>query len=311
MRLRFFLPAFVLIAFSFSPGETVKPQPFLPELFAAFPNVRDLVIAPGGNELFFTIESNKKEFSSIAFSKKKGDKWSKPELVSFSGKFRDLEPALTADGLKMYFASARPLSDTGTVAKDIDIWYTTRASLDAPWSAPVNMGKPVNTEKDEFYPCITLSGNLYFTRQSEEAERNEDIYISISYQGKNILPLRLSDSINSLKYEFNAFVAPDESFILFSSYGRPDDLGGSDLYISLKNAKGQWLSAKHMNVNSERIDYCPYVDAEKKTLYFTSERSEFPASFKEAQKISVFTQGGKPNGQSRVYSVPFSAESYR
>jgi len=49
----------------------------------------------------------------------------------------------------------------------------------------------------------------------------------------------LPDSINFTGDEFNAFVDPDETYIIFSGYKRRDGYGSGDLYISKKNEKGE------------------------------------------------------------------------
>ncbi|WP_321538323.1 hypothetical protein [Flavobacterium piscinae] len=49
-------------------------------------------------------------------------------MVSFTGKYKDLEPFLSTDGLKLYFASNRPLTESGE-PKDFDIWYVERKTL--------------------------------------------------------------------------------------------------------------------------------------------------------------------------------------
>ncbi len=282
------------------------------ELFAQFPNVRDLAIAPGGTEIYFTVETYRKEFCALACVKKQGKEWSKPFILPFSGKYRDLEPFLSADGLKLYFSSARPVSDTATKPKDVDVWYVTRQAMDAGWSSPVNMGAAINTGKDEYYPCVTKSGNLYFTRFPEDASRKEDIFVSKFSGGHYEKAVALNDSINSVKYEYNAFIAPDESYIIFTSYGRADDMGGSDLYISVKNSEGEWTAAQHMGaINSPKIDYCPFVDPSTNILYFTSERSDVKTFHTTQQQIDVFTRSTGPNGLGRIYYVAFDPGKYR
>ena len=98
-------------------------EPFLPQIFSQFPNVRDLAISSEGDEIYFTVQSYANEISSIACAKKENDIWSNPELVGFSGKYFDIEPFLSPDGLKLYFSSNRPLTNTDDKTKDFDIWY--------------------------------------------------------------------------------------------------------------------------------------------------------------------------------------------
>jgi hypothetical protein len=110
-----------------------------------------LPLSPDGNELYYTISTPQSTFQTIVSSKKdKNGSWSKPEVVSFGGLFSDLEPALSADGNKLYFASNRPLQ--GSEPKDFDIWIVERKG--AGWSDAKNLGSVVNTSSDEFYPSI-------------------------------------------------------------------------------------------------------------------------------------------------------------
>lgn len=289
--------------------------PFLSNTFQQFPNVRDFALSPNQQEIYFTIESYKKEYSTIAYIHKENGQWSKPHVASFSGQFKDLEPFFAPDGLRLFFASSRPLHKDAKEPKDIDIWYVKRDNLQSPWSAPIHTGTAVNTDKNEFYPAVTNSGNLYFTRFSDDPKRKEDIFLSIWKDGQYQKPQALSDQVNSLKYEFNAFVAPDESFIIFTSYGRKDDMGGGDLYISTKNAEGNWNAAQHLNkgFNSARIDYCPFVDMEQGMLYFTSERSQVLKYFSQKQDLSSLMKHLKQteNGLGRIYQMPINLKDYQ
>lgn len=87
-------------------------------------------------------------------------------------------------------------------------------------------------------------------------------------------PVVLDSAINTKTFEFNAYVSPKEDLLIFSSYGRKDDMGGSDLYYSVKNAQGNWKEAKNMGptINSDKLDFCPFIDWERNNFYFTSER---------------------------------------
>lgn len=282
------------------------PSVFLPELFKEFPNVRDITISNNGNEMYFTVESFKKEFSFIAVSKKINGKWNKPKVASFSGKDKDLEPFLAPNGLKLFFASNRSV-DSNNSKKNMDIWFVERASLKSVWSKPKNIGSPINTDKDEFYPSVTNSGNLYFTAEKEDGKGKEDIYLSEYINGKYTSPKPLSEMINSKTYEFNAFVSPDENMIVFSSYRRPDSKGGTDLYISFKDKDGKWGKAKNMGskINSSSIDYCPFVDFNTNTFYYTSEKSQMQSSFSEQKNANdiINKMNTFPNGLSRIFKI--------
>jgi hypothetical protein len=282
---------------------------FLPEILNNYPNVRDIAISPQGNELYFSVQSYKKEFSSIVRLVKVNEVWQNPEIASFSGQFTDLEPTFHPNGLALYFASNRPKIDTSTQASDYDIWVVTRPDYMTDWSEPRNLGSAINTDKNEFYPSVAANGNLYFTAEYNDSKGKEDIYLSEFQFGQYQKPQPLPIAINSEKWEFNAYVAPDELYIIFTAYGRTDDLGGGDLYISYKDKNDNWVPAENMGtaINSAKLDYCPFVDAESNILYFTSEKSAMPISFKSKNSLEKILDyfATYPNGLSRIYSIPF------
>lgn len=285
---------------------------YLPEFSNEQISVRDFAISPDGKEIYFSVESVKKNISFIVVSKKKKRGWSQPETVSFSGKFRDIEPAFSPDGNKLYFASNRPIDNTSDTPKDYDIWMVTRTSNSEKWSTPVNLGAPVNSEKEEFYPSVCNNNNLYFTSTREETKGREDIYLCEFKNGKYMPPRSLSKAINTAAYEFNAWVAPDESIIIFTAYGREDGHGGGDLYYSTKNDKGEWLPSLNFGkaINSDKLDYCPFYDTKTGTLYFTSERTAVKKSYSNRLTFEAFKKEiqQSENGLGRIYQVSFKFE---
>jgi hypothetical protein len=73
----------------------------------------------------------------------------------------DQRPSPHPNGLDIYIHSDRPGSS------GLDIWAATRESTLHPWSAPVNVGAPVNTGAAEGLPFIYTHGGverLYFAR---------------------------------------------------------------------------------------------------------------------------------------------------
>jgi len=267
-------------------------------------NERDFAISIDGKEIYYTISTPESSFQTIVFSTLGEKGWSKPEVVPFAGKYSDLEPAFSADGNKMYFASNRPLA--GNKPKDFDIWMVER--IGKTWGEPKNLGDPVNTESDEFYPSIAKSGNLYFTAQYKDGIGKEDIFLAQWRAGQFEKPIPLDTAINSKSYEFNAFVDPDEEFILYTSYGRKDDKGRGDLYMSVKDANGKWLPSKNLTtLNSTRLDYCPYLSPDKKILFFTSERNSLPTSFEKKTNYNQIKEisSGTLNGTGNIYWVSF------
>lgn len=269
-------------------------------------NERDFAVSPSGEEIFYTISLPRFTLQTIVRCLKLGDgNWSEPEVAPFSGRFSDLEATFSADGKTIFFASNRPLE--GHSPKDYDIWRVERTETG--WGEPVNLGNVVNTEGNEFYPSVAQSGNLYFTATRDHGVGAEDIFISRHENGRYLPPEPLDTAINSKMYEFNAYVSPDEQFIIFSSYGRKDDMGGGDLYMSVKDDKGNWKPAVNLQMlNSSSLDYCPFVSSDGQSLFFTSERHalpskvDIPARLKDLKEYALQVL----NGGGNIYWIDFA-----
>lgn len=285
-----------------------NPVPAYPEIFGKLTNVRDFAPTADGKTIYFTVEAPKKEYSAILTVTRKGNKWSKPTVASFSGQYKDLEPFITPDGKRLYFVSSRPKPGT-TTPGDMDIWYVENKGENR-WGEPQHLGPEINTPNDEYYPSLPNAGHLYFTRESEDPTQKEDIFCAQWKEGQFEEPAALPEAINGKTYEYNAFISPDDRVLIFTSYGRPDDQGGSDLYFAQKDAQGEWQSATHLGkeANSNRIDYCPWWDVEKGILYFTSERSSVPKNQDSKMTWEELEKqfGHYSNGMGRMYQVPFT-----
>lgn len=305
------LAGLVLLTTKLSAQFALSVPPATPEIFApgfvsTAMNERDFAISPDGNEIYFTISTPKSGFQTIVFSKKSKSGWTKPQVAPFAGRYSDLEPAFSMDGKTLYFASNRPLS--GMETKDFDIWKVVRKGNF--WGEPENLGLVVNTSSDEFYPSVAKNGNLYFTASYAGGPGREDIYVSRYHQNQFQKPVALDSAINTGFYEFNAFVSPDEDYIIFTSYGRKDDRGGGDLYISLKDQQGNWKPVKHLSqLNSNQLDYCPFVSPDGKSLFFTSERHQLPTTFALPATYQTIQQIQTQllNGTGNIYWISFEA----
>lgn len=284
-------------------GQTNKVLP-VDESFKQFLSCRDLTISSNEKEAYFTIQNLNETKGAIVKAERVKDEWKNFKIVSFSGKHRDIEPFLTPDNLRLYFSSNRPKNNT-TEEGDYDIWFVERTSINSAWSKPKNVGSPINTKYNEFYPSLSKNGNLYYTSDQFTAISKDDILLS-KWNGTNYEhPIQLSENINSKGYEFNAFISPDEDFILYTVYGAKDGLGSGDLYISFKGENGEFLKRKNLGnqINSSRMEYSPFYDMVSENLYFTSKRDE--TKNKKATNLSEFNELAKSyiNGLSRIYKI--------
>jgi WD40-like Beta Propeller Repeat len=85
----------------------------------------------------------------------------------------DIQPNVRKDGLEVVFSSNRA---GGLGAQDI--WSATRASFNAPWSTPVNLGAAINTAAAETRPSLSKNARQLLFGRSPGPEGIGDIYVS-------------------------------------------------------------------------------------------------------------------------------------
>lgn len=253
------------------PGK--EPEVFAPGIVSTGLSERDMAISPDGKELYYTaVLGNRFNFSAILVARQVDGQWLDPEVAPFSGQYMDLEPAIAPDGKKLFFVSRRPLPGATGPMENEDIWVVDRQG--GGWSEPYDLGEPINSVEAEFFPSLTRDRTLYFTRRGED--RAEAIYRARWLHGVYQEPERLPDEVNAAQTQFNAFIAPDESYLIVCSWGRDDSLGGVDYYVVFRSPEDEWSGPFNLGdrINtSEGQEWSPYVSPDGRYFFFMSSRA--------------------------------------
>ncbi|UCG87708.1 MAG: PD40 domain-containing protein [Gemmatimonadota bacterium] len=268
------------------PGPT--PQLFAPGIVSTGVYTRDLAMTPEGDEIYFGVMVG--GFSTIMVTERVNGRWTKPEVAPFAAdpQHLNLEPAISPDGQKFYFLSNRPRDGGAMDPADVgrwvnqDIWVMDRTA--AGWSEPYNLGPPVNSAAAEYFPSVTADGTIYFTRQDPESQASlihRSRLVAGEYQEVELL----GPEVNSTAGQFNAYVAPDESYLMVGVAGRDDSFGGTDYYISFRDESDNWTGPINMGelVNTPRGgEWSPYVSPDGRYFFFMSTRFRSADQFPDA-----------------------------
>jgi WD40-like Beta Propeller Repeat len=263
--------------------------------------------SPTSDTLFFLKGAPDFSTWTICVSYFRNGKWTSPEVAPFSGRYMDADPFVTKDGKEVYFISNRPIKEGDSVKIDEDIWKVVKKGNG--WSKPIHLDEPINTIYDEYYPTIADNGIMYFGSERPGGKGGCDIYKSNSINGKYQLPENLGDSINTADNEYEPFISPDESYLIYMAT-RPNGLKNADLFVSY-NINGQRTKAEKLPApfNSAATEWSPKVTRDSKYLFFGSARNKMTRTLKYPENMlqlnkRIYSAG---NGLGDIYFVDLSA----
>jgi hypothetical protein len=284
------------------PGD--EAVPFAPGIITSGMYTRDLTMTPDGKEIYFCVSAY--GFNLIFFTKEVNGFWTEPQPASFVQDFQYMyyEPHITPNGQRLLFLSNQPSVEREE--KNEDIWVVDRIESD--WGEPYNLGQPINTEHQEYYPSTTREGTIYFTRQ-KQGEPVGYIYRSYYVDGRYSEPEKLGPEVNCGRNHFNAYIHPDEEFIIVPVIGREDSYGSTDYYIVFRNKDDLWsdpinLGAK-INTDNGR-EYSCSLSPDDRHFFFMTTRTRTVVESSRLREpfvrlIELFSE--PQNGNADIYWV--------
>jgi len=179
-------------------------------------------------------------------------------------------PALSADGLTVYFYSDRPGGEGGG-----DLWMSTRASLSDLFGEPVNLGPNVNSSTWEYNPGLSADGlTLIFQSRRPGGQGEDDLWMSTRASAGEPFgePVNLGSPVNSHMSEIGPALSSDGLTLLFGS-DRPGGCGDLDLWMSTRPSLADSFGEPTNlgpPVNTAAMEAGPFLTADGSTLYFHS-----------------------------------------
>jgi hypothetical protein len=204
--------------------------------------------------------------------------WSTPVNLgpTINSASTDFGPALSKDGLSLYFTSNRSGGFGG-----FDIWVSQRQAVDDAWGAPVNLAATINSVSNDFVPAFSRDGHwMFFASNRPGGFGGDDIWASwrqhihddFGWQA----PTNLGAGVNTA---FNdngvGYVENDDGGTpqLFFGSNRPGGAGVVDLYVSDLEADGHWGPATLIpELSSTATENRPNIRHDGLEIFFYSDR---------------------------------------
>ena len=192
----------------------------------------------------------------------KGDLMNISEINSSKS---DFAPFIMPDGKTLYFSSTR---DGGLGGEDIYVSHWTGTK----WTIPENLGKPINSPKNEGAMCFSPDGMEMFITicGRKDSYGGCDIYVSYKVGDSWTEPENLGSNVNSSWWDGHPSLSAGGDTLFFAS-DRFGGYGGLDIYYCVKTEKG-WSKAKNLGypINNARDQTSPFLHLDGITFYFSS-----------------------------------------
>ena len=189
----------------------------------------------------------------------------------------DQGPAISKDGLSLYFTSNRPEGLGGP----FDMYVSQRASVDDLWGSPMNLGPTVNTAFDEGNPALSRDGHfLIFQSKRPGGLGGIDLWVSYREHTHDDFdwqtPVNLGAGVNSAADDNGPTYFENEEDgrpQLYFGSSRAGGLGGADIYMSEQMADGSFGPAVLVTeLSSAANENRPSIGHDGLEIFFQSNR---------------------------------------
>jgi len=193
-----------------------------------------------------------------------------------NSEYKEYKPLLSPDGKVLYFSRKNHPENIGGVADNEDIWYSEKNEETGEWEKAKNIGPTLNNAGPNFVSSVTPDGKtavlLLGNRYLENGKMAAGISMSNNSNGEWSEPSTITIE-NDYNYSDKAnYYLTNNRKVLLMSVDRDDTNGGRDLYVSFLKSDTLWSEPLNIGkqVNTVGEESCPFLAADDKTLYFSS-----------------------------------------
>ena len=177
-------------------------------------------------------------------------------------------PLLSRDGKKLYFTRALSEQNEGGMYGGQDIWVSEFSNGN--WSKATNK-LSINSKDNNTVIGVDKDGKTLYFVDASHGRRMNGIYLT-RIQGSRLSKPELIPIPGITNLDFIGFYVSPDRDVIFISMKAGDSRGEEDLYYTTKNGAGEWQVPKNLGatVNTSGFEIAPFLSADKKRLYFSS-----------------------------------------
>ncbi|HEY9116610.1 MAG TPA: hypothetical protein VIN11_02225, partial [Roseivirga sp.] len=248
------------------------------------------------------------------------------KIDSLNSTYDEHSPIVSPDGQKIYLVrSGHPMNVGGAIDPG-DIWYAEKTENG--WSEPAHAGNLINHSGLNGVVGFSADGlRMYLLNYVDEqgdgiGNLRNGIAVTNWVNGAWSKPERLRiQYFSNNSPHLSATINQEETVLILAMRSYLTE-GNEDLYVSFKQADGQWSQPESLGstVNTYGEEWSPYLASDNETLYFTSNAHEgfggrdifvtkrLDGSWKNWSKPVNLGEAFNTKGTERGYFIPKTGE---
>ena len=162
------------------------------------------------------------------------------------------------------------------------------------WQSPIDITAMIKAGEDCSSCSLNKDGSELFLYKNDGYDGN--IYSSTLINGTWTPIKKLNKNINTKFYESHASISSDGKKLYFTS-NRDGGAGGLDIYVSEKDASGDWGPAVNLGntINTPYNEDTPFITDNDSVLYFSSEGHNSMGGFDNFKSVRQGTAWKTPS----------------
>lgn len=249
-----------------------NPSDFEPKPLPGFVNSPDYEYLPSltADEKYLVYTKRSQGQEDLFYSiKDSSGIWSAGQPLEINTPDNEGAQTISADGKLIVFTACNRKDGSG----GCDLYFTER--INQKWSAPKNMGKPINTSSWESQPSLSANGTaLYFASNRPGGQGGSDIWVTYRQKDQSWSnPIPLDTTINTSSDDQSPFIHADNKTLYFMSKGHRG-MGEFDLFMAKKNIDGTWSTPINLGypINTPANEGALVISLDAKTAFFDSDK---------------------------------------
>ena len=235
------------IAQVFAPGLICNTRPKTWEAFGTF--------SADGNTFCY------QRVNGVFITENTDQGWTTPELIRSipANMYSPWSACLSPDANSIFLTRA-----AGPVSKN-NLYRCNRAARG--WDKPQQLGAPLSSPSHEVTCSLAANNNVYLTSGPRGGDGRSRLWFAPFVDNTWA---RAEQIFLDHPHAGDPGIAPDESFMVFTSINLPGGYGHRDIYITLRLPDGTWSKPRNLGprINTAYIEHGPRISPDKKYLFF-------------------------------------------